>query len=384
MLARHGIFSLLDFHQDLYNERFGGEGWPDWAVLDDGVPAEPLTGFPGSYLTSPGLNRAFDNFWANSPAPAASASRTATPPPGATSPQRFRRRPYVMGYDLLNEPWPGQRLARPAPTPRAARVRHRSLTAVLPAGDRARSAQVDRQQPHLVRARTSSSTSAPTPTSPTRRPPPRVQLPRLLPHAARRAAATAPTPASSSRSWSSTTPTSTPSETGDAPCCSPSSAPPTTPTSILRDRRARRPPHGLLAVVALLRLRRPDDPGRPGRQAGDRHRPRQAAARAQRQAPTSSRCSPAPTRRRSPAPRSSFGFDPATPALRARLLDHGARPARAASGAATTDVFVPEIHYPAATASGSAAPSSRPRGDQHLSFGAPSVTARSTSRSAPR
>ena len=41
MLAAHGIFSLLDFHQDLYNEKFGGEGWPDWAVLDDGLPADP-------------------------------------------------------------------------------------------------------------------------------------------------------------------------------------------------------------------------------------------------------------------------------------------------------------------------------------------------------
>ena len=68
-LARRGVFSLVDFHQDLYNEKFGGEGWPDWAVLDDGQPAEPLTGFPGSYITSPGLNRSFDNWWANNPGP---------------------------------------------------------------------------------------------------------------------------------------------------------------------------------------------------------------------------------------------------------------------------------------------------------------------------
>ena len=38
-------------------------------MLDDGVPAEPLTGFPASYITSPGLNRAFDNFWANEAGP---------------------------------------------------------------------------------------------------------------------------------------------------------------------------------------------------------------------------------------------------------------------------------------------------------------------------
>ena len=68
-LARKGVFSQLDFHQDLYNERFTGEGWPDWAVLDDGVSAEPLTGFPTSYVTSPGLNRAFDNFWGNAAGP---------------------------------------------------------------------------------------------------------------------------------------------------------------------------------------------------------------------------------------------------------------------------------------------------------------------------
>ena len=61
------IFSLLDFHQDLYNERFEGEGWPDWQTLDDGQPAEPKNGFPANYLLMPALNSAFDHFWANDP-----------------------------------------------------------------------------------------------------------------------------------------------------------------------------------------------------------------------------------------------------------------------------------------------------------------------------
>src|SRR3712207_5853478 len=68
-LARQGFISQPDSRQDLYNERSGGEGWPDWAVLDDGLPADPLTGFPGSYVSSPGLNRAFDNFWENETGP---------------------------------------------------------------------------------------------------------------------------------------------------------------------------------------------------------------------------------------------------------------------------------------------------------------------------
>jgi endoglycosylceramidase len=107
ILARRGVFSQLDFHQDLYNERFGGEGWPDWAVLDDGVPAEPLTGFPSSYVTSPGLNRAFDNFWANATGPGGVGLVDRYAAAWRHVAARFKRRPYVMGYDLMNEPWPG-------------------------------------------------------------------------------------------------------------------------------------------------------------------------------------------------------------------------------------------------------------------------------------
>jgi len=107
MLAKRGITSLIDFHQDLYNERFSGEGWPDWAVLDDGLPAQPLAGFPATYLTSPGLNRAFDNFYADHAGPGGVGliSRFGTAwKRVATS---FSGDPGVLGYDILNEPWPG-------------------------------------------------------------------------------------------------------------------------------------------------------------------------------------------------------------------------------------------------------------------------------------
>src|SRR5207244_10883791 len=68
-VARHGIVSVLDFHQDMYNERFAGEGWPDWAVQDDGLPNQPNLGFPGNYVGMPAVQRAFDHFWANDPGP---------------------------------------------------------------------------------------------------------------------------------------------------------------------------------------------------------------------------------------------------------------------------------------------------------------------------
>jgi len=68
VLDRNQIFSQIDFHQDLYNEKFQGEGWPDWAVQDDGLP-NPRNGFPNNYFSNPALIRAFDHFWLNDSGP---------------------------------------------------------------------------------------------------------------------------------------------------------------------------------------------------------------------------------------------------------------------------------------------------------------------------
>ena len=35
---RAGIFTLLDFHQDQLAPRYAGRGFPDWFLLDDGLP----------------------------------------------------------------------------------------------------------------------------------------------------------------------------------------------------------------------------------------------------------------------------------------------------------------------------------------------------------
>ncbi len=105
-LAKQKIFTLLDFHQDLYNERFQGEGWPDWQTIDDGVPAEPQQGFPANYIVNAGLQRAFDNFWANLEVEGRGL-QDAYADAWRLVAEEFRDRPYVMGYDILNEPWPG-------------------------------------------------------------------------------------------------------------------------------------------------------------------------------------------------------------------------------------------------------------------------------------
>ena len=120
ILARHGIWTLLDFHQDLFHERFQGEGAPDWAVQDDGLPAQPQLGFPYNYFAQGALNRAFDHFWANDPGPGGVGLQDRYAAAWRHVATYFRSTPRVLGLDLLNEPWPGtgwETCANPAGCP---------------------------------------------------------------------------------------------------------------------------------------------------------------------------------------------------------------------------------------------------------------------------
>jgi endoglycosylceramidase len=105
-LARHGVLALLDFHQDMYNERFQGEGAPDWAVQDGGLP-NPTLGFPGNYLANPAVEHAFDVFWSNAPGPGGIGLEDRFAAAWAHVAARFRHTASVLGYELFNEPWPG-------------------------------------------------------------------------------------------------------------------------------------------------------------------------------------------------------------------------------------------------------------------------------------
>jgi endoglycosylceramidase len=105
LLAARRVWVLLDFHQDLYTERFGGEGFPAWAVHDDGLPQPVSLGFPANYFL-PATTRAFDNLYAGVDGLAdlyAQAWKAVA--------VRFARTSYVLGYDVLNEPWPGSATA---------------------------------------------------------------------------------------------------------------------------------------------------------------------------------------------------------------------------------------------------------------------------------
>ena len=114
LLAARHIWVLLDFHQDDYNERFTGEGLPAWAVHDDGLPFTPTGSFFSNYFT-PALARTFDNLWGDADQlwDRYAAGWTAVA-------DRWGGQPYLMGYDLFNEPSAGSQAptcANPAGCP---------------------------------------------------------------------------------------------------------------------------------------------------------------------------------------------------------------------------------------------------------------------------
>ncbi len=106
VLAREGIFTLLDFHQDGYGPAVHGNGFPEWATITDGLP-NPPDPFPTYYLTNPALQRAFDNFWANRPGPDGVPLQAHYAEAMQSVARAVGGEPYVLGYDLMNEPWPG-------------------------------------------------------------------------------------------------------------------------------------------------------------------------------------------------------------------------------------------------------------------------------------
>ncbi len=107
VLGEHGQHVLLDLHQDMVHERYGGEGFPDWALPRRGLPAWPDVGFPGNYALMPALWRAYDHFWRNAAGPGGVGVQDRLAAAWGHVAARMREVPGVFGYDLLNEPFPG-------------------------------------------------------------------------------------------------------------------------------------------------------------------------------------------------------------------------------------------------------------------------------------
>jgi endoglycosylceramidase len=106
-----GLYVLLDMHQDLYSVKFA-DGAPVWATLDDGQPHAAVSNWNDAYYVSPDVQAALDHFWANSPAADGVGLQDHYAKAWQFVARRFKDEPAVLGYDLMNEPFPGKDAGR--------------------------------------------------------------------------------------------------------------------------------------------------------------------------------------------------------------------------------------------------------------------------------
>src|SRR5271157_4671217 len=102
LLGRFHIYTILDMHQDVYNQMFDGEGAPSWAVCTNGLPsADPPGRWSLSYATK-AAGIAFHHFWVNDVRGDLQGEYDRVWGDVARS---FRGNPWILGYDPFNEPF---------------------------------------------------------------------------------------------------------------------------------------------------------------------------------------------------------------------------------------------------------------------------------------
>jgi endoglycosylceramidase len=105
-LGSHGIYSIIDFHQDAYSSAFGGEGAPAWATETNGA-ANPSLPFPYNEFFNPAENQAWDSFWTNADASNGLGLEDNYSQMLEYVANAFNGNPDVAGFELMNEPSPG-------------------------------------------------------------------------------------------------------------------------------------------------------------------------------------------------------------------------------------------------------------------------------------
>jgi endoglycosylceramidase len=89
LLRRHGIRTVVDFHQDLWARSTGGDGAPAWATRGANV------------------NDSFAAFWRDEPGPGGVGIQTRFVRAWRHVARKLRKRANVLALNPLNEPYPG-------------------------------------------------------------------------------------------------------------------------------------------------------------------------------------------------------------------------------------------------------------------------------------
>jgi endoglycosylceramidase len=105
-LAKHDIYSLIDLHQDGWGPSVGSDGFPAWMTLT-GDAGYVDAGFPLYYEQDPQVQQAFQSFWDDTRGPGDAGLQDDYAAMFSAVATQLESEPYVLGYDLFNEPWPG-------------------------------------------------------------------------------------------------------------------------------------------------------------------------------------------------------------------------------------------------------------------------------------
>jgi endoglycosylceramidase len=104
-LEAAGILPLIDFHQDCYGPSIGFDGMPAWMTLPPGTKvAHPS--FPGCYETT-AVTDAFNAFWKNETVGNGQPLWKVYAAAVAHVARAFRSQHLIVGFEIMNEPWPG-------------------------------------------------------------------------------------------------------------------------------------------------------------------------------------------------------------------------------------------------------------------------------------
>jgi endoglycosylceramidase len=98
-----GMWTIVDFHQDIYAEALCGDGFPDWTLPEPRpAPKRDCKTWFLAYNSSDDVKAAFDRFWGNQ-----GDTRPAFRALWRDMALRHRDRPGVAGFEIMNEPSQG-------------------------------------------------------------------------------------------------------------------------------------------------------------------------------------------------------------------------------------------------------------------------------------
>ncbi len=112
-LSNDHIFIVFDWHQDDYgtffddpNTSYRADGMPTWMTITDNKPNKQ-SNFPFDYVSDPALMQAFQSFWDDSKVPNGLGLQEYYVQMLQAVAQKVANNPWILGYEIMNEPWPG-------------------------------------------------------------------------------------------------------------------------------------------------------------------------------------------------------------------------------------------------------------------------------------